>query len=1100
MIIRHRRTIAATGRTARPSPEAGTVTQTPEAATPEGSAADVPAGRAGQPGASSGPAPATGGPDRVLELLLARLRDLMHADVGVVLLDRGGVLHVAAALGVAPDLVAGLGEQVGQGFAGTIAATCAPGAVSDTAAMEGYGADWADQGIRALVGVPLVSDGRVLGVAIVGSRSERSFGDADIQLLSAAAERAAWAIDNGFLLGVEQEAQAPGSSASATERLRRLQTMSQELLGELSVDGVIATVVERGLSLLGATAGGVWELDEAAGALLLRGVIGYPPEVVLRWQRMRLADPAPSTDAARTGERVVLRSLADRDARYPHLRGAASSGEAFLSAPLVVLGRTIGVIGLGFDQATQLDEEGLAFIDAAVAQCAAAMHRALVVEEQERSLRDARETARRLTALQRLTARLADARDTDAVIDAVVDEVSATLGSTQVAFCVLDDTGEVMRGIRYHGLGDALAQQFAQFPFRAGLPASDALLQRRPIVMSTRGERDDLYPSLAGEGFAGSWVCLPLAVGARDIGALALSVPTGAPDASGYLDFLMALADQCAHALDRARLLGLDASHHRWIQLLAEAGRIFSAPIDVRLTCMQLCRLLVGPMCDGAGIFLRQPNGGYNLAASQHIDPDVDEHMRTLAENIPPVVEEFYDDVLSTGRPVVQPTGPTGPIGDYVASMHMTSRVVLPLIAGGRELGVLVVITTAGGRAPLTDLDVEQLEEVAARLALATDGALLLRQQTEIAHTLQRSLLPASLPQVPGAEVAVRYLPGTEGVDVGGDFYDVIPLPSGRIGLVVGDVMGRGLRAAAVMGQLRAAVRSYSLEGHPPASLLARLDLLVGTLEEGMLVTALYAEWDPRRGLALVSCAGHLPPLVRMPGHAPEFLEVDPGLPLGVGAQDYAEREVDLPPGSLLLAFTDGLVEGPDLPVDEGMALLIDAMNEPQDAMAACDAALAALRPLSGTRKYDDDTALLALVAGSSPHDRMPAGDSDSVVMVELPADTTSPARARAIVIDVLRRWQLSELIDAATLLVSELVTNGVRHAGTGMRLTLTRQTFAQIRVAVTDKAPTADVRPRQRDDNAEGGRGLFLVEHLSSGWGSAADASGKTVWFELHS
>src|SRR3954463_12309679 len=316
---------------------------------------------------------------------------------------------------------------------------------------------------------------------------------------------------------------------------------------------------------------------------------------------------------------------------------------------------------------------------------------------------------------------------------------------------------------------------------------------------------------------------------------------------------------------------------------------------------------------------------------------------------------------------------------------------------------------------------------------------------------------------------------------------------------VTGWAGGGGLRAAAVMGQLRAAVRSYSLEGHPPASLLARLDLLVGTLEEGMLVTAVYGEWDPGPGLVLLSCAGHLPPLVRLPGREPELLELDPGLPLGVGAQDYVEAEIALPPGSLLLGFTDGLVEGKDLPVEEGMAQLLAAMNEPRTAMEACDAALAALRPLSSTRKYDDDTALLALVAGSSPVDVKPSADSDMVVMVELPADATSPARARSVVADVLRRWQLPHLVDPATLLVSELVTNGVRHAGTGMRLTLTRQTFVQVRIAVTDKAPTADLRAQPKDDTSESGRGLFLVEHLSTGWGSAADDRGKTVWFELN-
>ena len=156
-------------------------------------------------------------------------------------------------------------------------------------------------------------------------------------------------------------------------------------------------------------------------------------EVEARWRRIPFDSPAPAADAARSGQRVVLRSIEERDARYPHLRGRASAGEAFLTAPLVVHGRTIGVIGLGFERASELDEETLAFIDAAVAQCAAAMHRALVVESQQRSLVTVREAARRLTALQRLTSRLADVRGIEAIVEAVVDEATASVGSTQLA-------------------------------------------------------------------------------------------------------------------------------------------------------------------------------------------------------------------------------------------------------------------------------------------------------------------------------------------------------------------------------------------------------------------------------------------------------------------------------------------------------------------------------------------------------------------------------------------------------------------------------------------------------------------------------------------
>jgi anti-sigma regulatory factor (Ser/Thr protein kinase) len=279
--------------------------------------------------------------------------------------------------------------------------------------------------------------------------------------------------------------------------------------------------------------------------------------------------------------------------------------------------------------------------------------------------------------------------------------------------------------------------------------------------------------------------------------------------------------------------------------------------------------------------------------------------------------------------------------------------------------------------------------------------------------------------------------------------------------------------------------------------LLARLDRLVGTLEEGLLVTVLYAEWDVARSTVVCACAGHLPPLVRLPGQRPQFTRLDPGVPLGVGGHPYEEAEIALPPGALWLAYTDGLVEGPDLPVDDGMQLLADAVADVTDPAAACDAALARLRPAGGTRTYDDDTALLALMATDVAAAVAPVWPGDGHEL-ELAADLTSPAAARAFVADLLGRWGFATLTDAATLLTSELVTNAVRHAGTGMRLTVSRTEHDTVRVAVTDHARDVDIRPRRSDDDAEGGRGLFLVEQLANGWGSFVGDSGKTVWFEL--
>lgn len=876
---------------------------------------------------------------KMLDELLTRLRGALGADTATFLfLDRqDSVLVPVASQGVSLELMRDFRIPLGRGFAGRVAAGHAPVLVEDVSQVEVIGDALPSAGVKSLLGVPLVVEDRVIGVAHVGWRKQRRFGEGDVRLLMAAGERAAWAIDHGLLLDAERGARA--AAEATADRLRRLQAVSVELAAELSLDAVTRTVIERGLSALGAVAGGMWVLDEASGVLLLQGAVGYPQEVVERWARMSLDVPAPAVDAATSRQRVLLRGEAERDARYPHLAGRASVGELFVTVPLTAEGRLLGVLGASFANVDALDT----------------------------------------------------------------------------------------------------------------------------------------------------------------------------PDAIAFLE---AATSQCAHALDRARLLAVERRARERLELLAEAGRLFAAPLDVVSTAADTCRLLVSRVADAAAVHVLEPDGRFELVAVNATEPDWIERFREVSDALPAAAQAAMLACAESGEPVLRSVitaeailGELDDPADVAAleSLALRSTLMLPLRARGRAIGVLT-LATMSERPPLDDDTTWVMSELAGRLALALENARLFRQQSDIAHTLQRSLLPAMLPEVPGADVAVRYLPGTEGVKVGGDFYDVIPLPSGRIGLVVGDVMGRGVRAAAVMGQVRAAIRSYTLEGHPPAALLSRLDRLVEVLEDGLLVTCFYGEWDPIAGTVLCSVAGHLPPLLRLPGRAPTYIEVDPGVPLGVGASGYTEVEVDLPPGSLLLAYTDGLVEGPDLPVEDGMARLAAAVAGARTAMSVCDAALFELRPgMLGDEptnepspSYDDDTALLALMTRTLDAPVVASNSGPEVFSTELAAESISPGRARIVVADTLVTWGLQSLVDTATLLVSELVTNGVRHAGTGMRLDLTRLSSDRVRVAVTDHAPDANVKRRDKDTAAEGGRGLFLVEELSAGWGSAVGEDGKTVWFEL--
>jgi serine phosphatase RsbU (regulator of sigma subunit) len=259
--------------------------------------------------------------------------------------------------------------------------------------------------------------------------------------------------------------------------------------------------------------------------------------------------------------------------------------------------------------------------------------------------------------------------------------------------------------------------------------------------------------------------------------------------------------------------------------------------------------------------------------------------------------------------------------------------------------------------------DVTLVEDIVRRAALALDNARLYEQQREVAVTLQRSLLPRSLPTLPTVSLCSRYLPGADGTEVGGDFYDAVLLPDGRLGLTVGDVMGRGVRAAAVMGQLRAALRGYALEGHPPDGVLRRVDSLVQALEDGELVTAVYGVLDPATGVLQLASAGHPGPVHLHADGRVSTVELDPGPPLGVGHLFAEVVTLQLAPGDIALFFTDGLVEDRSTPVYEGIDTLVGALRDMPDRWrgTADGACAAALHAMNRGPDHDDDIALLAV-------------------------------------------------------------------------------------------------------------------------------------------
>lgn len=414
----------------------------------------------------------------------------------------------------------------------------------------------------------------------------------------------------------------------------------------------------------------------------------------------------------------------------------------------------------------------------------------------------------------------------------------------------------------------------------------------------------------------------------------------------------------------------------------------------------------------------------------------------------------------------------------------------LPLAVTGRPVGVLVVSFDRPHR--LGEDERTLLIAVSGLIAQALDRAGLYDDATTRARTLQRSLLPRALPKLAALSAAARYLPAAQSADVGGDWYDLIPLSADRVAVVIGDVMGHGMAEAATMGRLRTAARTLSELEQPPDEILAHLNGIVAEMGEDFFVTCLYGIYDPVSRQLSYSSAGHLPPAVVLPDGTGLFPSMVPDPPLGLAVPPFDTVDVDLPDGSLVALCTDGLVESPTRDIGSGIAQLAGTLREaviggrpPGSLQQVCDGLIDALLPASG-RRGDDAALLLVRTHGLPPQ---------NVARWLLPEGPVAAGEARRHVREQLAAWELGEdLVMTTELVVSELVGNVVRHAKGPIRLRLLRST--SLTCEVSDTSPTTP-HIRHASASDEGGRGLQLVAAMSQRWGTRQTADGKVIWSE---
>ena len=436
----------------------------------------------------------------------------------------------------------------------------------------------------------------------------------------------------------------------------------------------------------------------------------------------------------------------------------------------------------------------------------------------------------------------------------------------------------------------------------------------------------------------------------------------------------------------------------------------------------------------------------------------------------------------------------------YAQALGTHSLLAVPIRARGVILGTALFLRHATSPDPFTSDDVTVIEDLVAKAAVCLDNARRFTHERGIALALQRSLLPGRPALHPAVETASRYVPAGGSAGVGGDWFDVIPLPGARVGLVVGDVVGQGIGASATMGRLRTAVRTLADIDLAPDELLTHLDDIVthsglpqdaddtaeGSAQQipgDIGATCLYAVYDPVSRTCSLARAGHPPPILVGPDATARVVELPAGPPLGLGSLPFEAAEFTLPENSVLALFTDGLIESRHHDLDEGNRILCRALARPQPSLEAlCDTVL----DTQYLAVDGDDVALLLIRARTL--------GPESLATWDLPSDPAIVAEARKRTCDRLTQWGLEEASFVTELVVSELVTNAIRYGADPIRLRLIKD--RTLTCEVSDGSSTSPHLRRARLSD-EGGRGLLLVAQLTERWGTRHTCAGKTIWAE---
>jgi len=719
------------------------------------------------------------------------------------------------------------------------------------------------------------------------------------------------------------------------------------------------------------------------------------------------------------------------------------------------------------------------------------------VDEERRRLLE------RLTNLQRITEELALARTTADVVRTVVGDICETAGAGAATLLLGDE-----RELRVLGATDdraAIEQWLREFPGENNRLIVQAMVERR-VVVAGPAELAAQWPTISRAVPAGETiVAVPLLLDEGVLGGLVLRLPASSGGRHDEV-FLTAVAVQTAAALRRVQREEAGQVAHAEtamtaarLALVAEASEAFASSLDWRVTLRRIVDLCVPRVADVAIAFALD---GDEIVATEMTGPPFDEErLRPVLERWPDVVrhQSWSAPALLSDLTAVDPADPRSPAAADLAGAGLRSALTVALRADDRIVGLLVLATTAP-----RELDANSLAlavEIAGRAGQAMRNAARFQERSHVADTLQASLLPPATPSVPGLEVATRFFAVGEGIDVGGDFYDVFRMgtagaPLDQWAVVIGDVRGKGAEAARISGTARHTIRAAALHERSPAAILRQLNELLlvtgGDDLEPRFCTAVVATVTPHGDAASItlSVAGHPAPLLlRSDGTTEPVLAS--GTMLGVlDDAELADVTLELGAGDSLVLYTDGVTErhvGGRFFDEETFASVLSRCT-------GFTAPVLAERIETASRAFLEDLPSddLAVVVVRVPEPLASA----SAASTDLPNDLTAPMLGRRFVAAALGALGLDRHAETASLLASELVTNAVVHADPPYRIAV-ESGDSVLRIAVNDASMVGPQLPPD-DEHATSGRGIRLVDTLTDRWGVVLAEGGKAVWFEL--